>query len=123
MTTVSASASVERRRSQLRQARHRRRAEDDLGARRSRLGHVGGAASIAPSSSARSRFAGSGSKPDHLGAEPLPRGEPDRAADQPDAEDGDPHPPRRALAAEASWLRAPRRLRSQSMQASVIDWP
>jgi len=32
----------------------------------------------------------------------LPIGQPDRAADQADAEDGDPHSPRRALVAEAS---------------------
>ena len=76
---------------------------------------------------------------DH-GAEPLPRRQPDRAADQPDAEDGDPRRvTARASAVDRTALMAPPQARrawtaeanrssawtvsSQPRQASVIDWP
>jgi hypothetical protein len=52
----------------------------------------------------------------------LPGRQPDRAADQPDAEDGDPHPSRRARTAAVS-PSSTATVWSQSMQASVIDWP
>src|SRR5439155_21363124 len=63
-------------------------------------------------------------EPDHLHLlELLPRGKADRAADQPDAENGDPHPAsRRALTAAANPSKTPTVV-SQSMHASVIDWP
>ena len=95
------------------------------------------AVSAAPVASAASRVAGSGSKPDHLGAEPLPRRQPDRAADQPDAEDGDPRrhgsgpaaaEPLIAAQARRAWTAEANRssawtVSSQPRQASVIDWP
>ncbi len=51
-----------------------------------------------------------------------PRRAADRAADQADAEDRDPHRPRRALTASASPSRT-ETVSSQAMQASVIDCP
>ena len=42
----------------------------------------------------------------HLGAEALARGQPDRAADQPDAEDGDDHR-RRRTSVRRAWTTAP----------------
>ena len=114
-------AGRERRRGQIAQARHRRGAEDDLGTGAG-LGHR--KRSLADHTFLEGAIEGGaiGIEPHYLGAEPLPRGQPDRAADQADAEDGDPHPPRRALAAEASWSKT-ETVASQSRQGSVIDWP
>ena len=52
-------------------------------------------------------------------------GQPDRAADQPDSEDGDFHAAlrRRAAADGRGQLVETSAVVSQSMQASVIDWP
>ena len=59
----------------------------------------------------------------HLGAGHVPAGrKADRASDQPDAEDRDPHPLRRARTAAASPSSTPE-VMSQSMHASVIDCP
>ena len=53
----------------------------------------------------------------------LARRQADRAADQPDTEDGESQPaPRRSLTAAAS-LSSVRTVVSQDMHASVIDWP
>ncbi len=58
-----------------------------------------------------------------LALQPPPGGEPDRASDQADAENGDPHSsPRRACTAAPNW-RSSVAVVSQSMQASVIDCP
>src|SRR5262249_10979186 len=63
---------------------------------------------------------------DHFGAEPLPRRQADRAADQADAEHGDSPgalaQPRRAWTAEAN-RSSTVTVSSQSMQESVTDWP
>ena len=99
-------------------------AEDGLGPGDGLLGARGGA-SRAPSSIARSRVAASGSKPTTSAPRRRLRGEADRAADQPDAEDGDLHrspadASRRARTAAARRSRT-RSCSFQSMQASVID--
>ena len=80
------------------------------------------ARSRAPSSSAAFGVSRVRIEARDLGVEPLPRGEPDRAADQADADDSEPHPRRRASTAPASRSRITA-VRSQSRQASVIDWP
>ncbi len=67
-------------------------------------------------------------RPPHLGAQPFPGAQPDRATDQTDPHDGDPHPRRRYRSARRS-LTAPASrsststVVSQSIQPSVIDWP
>ena len=66
-------------------------------------------------SSARSRGGRVRIEAADLGAEPPLRRQPDRAADQPDAEDGDSHPRRRASTAPASRSRITA-VRSQSRQ-------
>ena len=66
------------------------------------------------------------------GLRPLPSGEADRASDQPDAEQRDPHLCQRAAVRAEAALRSrtdsarpssTATVVSQSMQPSVIDWP
>ena len=98
-----------------------RRAEDDLRPI-DRLGKRGGGTVERPQLERPVRVSRIRVEARDLGVEPLPRGEPDRPADQAHAEDGEPHPRRRASTAPASRSRITA-VRSQSRQASVIDWP
>ncbi len=104
------------------QGAHRRTGEAGLGAVESLLerprGHVDG-----PQLASQGQPIGAASESHHLGAGHVPAGrEADRAADQPDAEDGDPHPERRARTAPAS-PSSTSEVMSQSMHASVMDCP
>ena len=98
-----------------------RRAEDDVGPV-DRLGDRGGGAVEGAELEAAFGVSGVGIEARDLGVEPLPRREPDRAADQADADDSEPHLRRRASTAPASRSRITA-VRPQSRQASVIDWP
>ena len=91
VTTALLAGRVERRGGERGQGRDRRGAEDQLGGGDRVATIEPAASSSAPSSSARSRLSGSGSKPATSALEPPLRGEPDRAADQADAEDRDLH--------------------------------
>ncbi len=78
---------------------------------------------MAPSSRASGQPLGAAAESHHLGAGHVPAGrEADRAADQPDAEHGDPHPERRSRTAAAS-PSSTSEVMSQSMHASVMDCP
>ncbi len=119
-------ASRERRPGLLRQRRDRTGAEDDLRPLTG-LGERAGAAVERPQLDRAFDRRLAAAVPDHLGAEALPRGEPDRAADQPHPEDGDPARRavaqlRRASIAEAKRSSTPT-VSSQSRQGSVIDCP
>ena len=126
VTTVSGPAGRQRLARLVRQRRRPGAAQKTTSAPSQASAIEAAARSRAPSSTARSSVAAVAPVADHLGPEPLPRGEPDRAADQADAEDGDPRcrpaQLRRASMAEAKRSRTVT-VSSQSMQASVIDWP
>ena len=101
---------------------HRRAGEAELGALDRRGDRVRGAVDGAQLDGAAQpvRVA---PEADDLGVrDVLMGGEPDRPADQANAEDGDSHPRRRACTAVAS-CSSTSEVVSQSMQASVIDWP
>ncbi len=62
----------------------------------------------------------------HVRAEAPPSGKPDRPADEPDAQEGDPrlaHTAARRARTEAARPSSTSIVVSQSMHASVIDWP
>src|SRR5262249_29296593 len=113
---------------QVRQVADRRRAEDELGALAG-LRHRAGAAICRARLDRLDQALGVWVEAGHLGSKPPPRREPDRAADQAHAEDGDPgarlrrhYSLRRASIAEANRSSADT-VSSQSMQGSVIDCP
>ena len=103
------------------QSRHRRRAEHRVGLGARRRDTLGAAIEGAELDRALERRR-IGVEPDHLDAGTLPSGEPDRAPDQADAKDGELHAWRR-LRTDADRLSSRETVVSQSMQASVIDWP
>ena len=106
----------------LRERRHRRSAEDDLSALARLRERIGDAVDRPQLERAIEVRASPPPADDLCPLQPLLRGQPDRASDQADAEDRDLHPPRRARAAAAS-RSSTETVWSQSMQASVIDWP
>ena len=119
--TTRLAAGLQRLAGQLGQAADRRGAEDELGALAG-LGDAVGAAVDRADPARRCEGRRVGVIAADLGLQAPPSRQPDRAADQADAEDGDLHLPRRALTAAAS-RSSVETVVSQSMQASVIDWP
>jgi hypothetical protein len=101
---------------------HRRAREAELRALDSRGHRVGGAVDRAELDRPAQAIRIAAEANDLRALDVLMGGEPDRPADQADAEDGDPHPLRRACTAVASPSRTSEVV-SQSMQASVIDCP
>ena len=126
VTAQSSPAGVERLRGEAGQRHDRGGAEDQLRALDRRGNRVVRRVDRAELDGAVEQLA-VGIEPRDLGVEPGASGEPDRSSDQADAEDGDLHglgqaASRRLRTAEASRSRVSTVV-SQSMHASVIDWP